>query len=171
MLGSSYKLPKLPRVLAEKANNYCQQFQEKEANWQHPGDLLKIKMGVGQTWDQTSSIQIKEGQKVTFIQGGPGPPPLSPPLSFCFFKKLFIYLAVQDLQLGQVGSLVGAGGILVGADGVLFPDQGSTLGLPALGVQSLSHWTTKEVPPSTFLPGFSFTKIQGQVNQENLYLF
>lgn len=47
-------------------------------------------------------------------------------LFFFFFNCLF----------GCARSLVGAGGILVGAGGVLFPDQGSTLELPALTVQS-----------------------------------
>ena len=86
-------------------------------------------MGVEKTWDQTSSIQIKEEKKITFIQAGPGPPPLSTPSSFGFF---FFF----NCLFGCARSLVGAGGILVGAGGVLFPDQGSTLELPALTVQS-----------------------------------
>ena len=36
------------------------------------------------------------------------------------------------------------------ACGIYFPDQGSNLG-PVLGAQSLSHWTTREVPKQIVL--------------------
>ena len=35
---------------------------------------------------------------------------------------------------------------LVAARGIQFPDQGLKPGPPALAAQSLSHWTTREVP-------------------------
>ena len=50
----------------------------------------------------------------------------------------FIYLAVPGL-LSHAGSLVAASRIY-------FPDQGWKPGVPALGTQSISHWTTGEVP-------------------------
>ena len=36
--------------------------------------------------------------------------------------------------------------LLVAARGIQFPDQGLKPGPPALAAQSLSHWTTREVP-------------------------
>ena len=69
------------------------------------------------------------------------------------FFLMFIYLAVpglkcstQDLRspLWHVGSSVACTPFLA-ARGIQFPDQGQP-GPPALGVWSLSHWTTKEVP-------------------------
>ena len=71
------------------------------------------------------------------------------------FLLVFIYLAVlglscsmQDLQssLQHDGSLVEAHKLLVAAGGIQFPDQDS-----ALGAQSLSQWTTREVPQIGFL--------------------
>ena len=68
---------------------------------------------------------------------------------------MFIYLAVlglscgmQDLQssLQHEGSLVVEYKLLVAAGGTQFPDQDS-----ALGAQSLSQWTTREVPQIGFL--------------------
>ena len=52
---------------------------------------------------------------------------------FYFFNltNIFIYLTAPGLSA---------------ASGVYFPDQGSNLGPPALGAQSRSHWTTREVP-------------------------
>ena len=47
------------------------------------------------------------------------------------FKKLFIYFAVLDLSYSMWDL------VLLTRDGTL---------APALGVQSLSHWTTREVP-------------------------
>ena len=58
------------------------------------------------------------------------------------------------------GSLVAACKLVVGAGGFQFPDEGSNLGFlhwehrvlatkprsPALGAQSLSHWTTQWLP-------------------------
>ena len=38
--------------------------------------------------------------------------------------------------------------LLLSACGIQFPDQGLNLGQPSLGAQSLSHWTTREVPRS-----------------------
>ena len=47
------------------------------------------------------------------------------------------------MQHSQSSIFLEACGIfLAEACGTYFPDQGSNLGLPALGVQSLSHWTT-----------------------------
>ena len=40
--------------------------------------------------------------------------------------------------------------LLVGARGIQFPDQGSDLGSPALGVQSLSHWPIRLNPCMKF---------------------
>ena len=37
--------------------------------------------------------------------------------------------------------------VLVAACGIQFPDQGVEPRPPALGLRSLSHWTTKGVPP------------------------
>ena len=48
-----------------------------------------------------------------------------------FFFNIFIYLTAPGLSA---------------ACGVYLPDQGSNLGPPALGAQSRSHWTTREVP-------------------------
>ena len=71
------------------------------------------------------------------------------------FLLVFIYLAVlglscgmQDLQssLQHEGSLVVEYKLLVAAGGTQFPDQDS-----ALGAQSLSQWTTREVPQIGFL--------------------
>ena len=71
------------------------------------------------------------------------------------FLLVFIYLAVlglscgmQDLQssLQHEGSLVAAHKLLVVAGGIQFPDEDS-----ALGAQSLSQWTTREVPQIGFL--------------------
>ena len=60
----------------------------------------------------------------------------------------------------RCGILVLACKLLVAACGIQFPDQGSNLGSPALGAQSLSHWTTREVPFLLFLYsnplGYSF---------------
>ena len=52
------------------------------------------------------------------------------------FKKLFIYLAVLDLSYSMWDL------VLLTRDGTL---------APALGVQSLSHWTTSEVPTCNVL--------------------
>ena len=57
---------------------------------------------------------------------------------FSFFKYLFIYLPVLRLSCGM-WDLVRA-------------QTRARLGSPALGLQSLSHWTTREVP----LPFFFF---------------
>ena len=52
--------------------------------------------------------------------------------ALCIFKNiLFIYLAPQDLSCGMQD---------------LVPQPGIEPGPPALGAQSLSHWTTREVP-------------------------
>ena len=64
--------------------------------------------------------------------------PLSLPNPSCcflylFFKKTFIYLAVPGLSCGRWD---------------LVPGPGREPRPPALGVQSLGHWTSREVPPS-----------------------
>ena len=67
-------------------------------------------------------------------------------ISPTLFFKIFIYL----LWLLQV--LVGARGLLVAAcmwD--LVPGPGIEPVPPALGAQSLTHWTTREVPPRLFM--------------------
>ena len=51
---------------------------------------------------------------------------------FYFILLMFIYLALPSLSCGP-------------RDLDLVPDQGSYSGPTALGVQSLSHWTTREV--------------------------
>ena len=43
--------------------------------------------------------------------------------------------------------------VLVSTWGIYFPDQGSNPDPPALRVQNLSHWTTREVPCLWFSPG------------------
>ena len=48
-----------------------------------------------------------------------------------FKNILFLYLAPQDLSCGMQD---------------LVPQPGIERGPPALGAQSLSHWTTREVP-------------------------
>ena len=48
-----------------------------------------------------------------------------------FFKKIFIYLPVQVLSCGMWG---------------LVPPPGIKPQPPALRAQSLSHWTTREIP-------------------------
>ena len=53
-----------------------------------------------------------------------------------FFLILFIYLAALGLSCSMWD---------------LAPWPGIKPGPPALGAQSLSHWTTREVPPSWFL--------------------
>ena len=92
---------------------------------------------------------------------------------FCLFVCLFVYLATsglsfstRDLCCGMRGLLVAAfGNLLVVACGIfscgtwtlscgmwdLVPWPGIEPGPPALGVQSLSHWTTREVPHQLFL--------------------
>ena len=77
-------------------------------------------------------------------------------MSFIF--KIFIYLfiyAAPGLSCGMqyLFSLVAACGLLVGACGLLavaclwdlVPRPGIEPGPPALGMQSLTHWTTREV--------------------------
>ena len=64
---------------------------------------------------------------------------------FLSFFSFNIYL----LRLFRV--LVAACGLLVSACmQELVPRPGIEPGLPALGVQSLTHWTTREVPPCSF---------------------
>ena len=55
-----------------------------------------------------------------------------------FFNIHFLFGLIRS-QWQHLGSLVSACGIQ-------FPYQGSNLEPPALGVQSPSHWTTREVP-------------------------
>ena len=77
------------------------------------------------------------------------------------FFYLFIWLhwifscSMQDLQssLWHAGSLVEACKLLVAAMWDLVPWLGIEPGPPTLGVQSLSHWTTREVPTVTILNG------------------
>ena len=57
---------------------------------------------------------------------------------FSFGIQGFFFFFFLFLKLQQEGSLVAA-------CGVSFPSQGSNPGPPALGVQSVSHWTTGEV--------------------------
>ena len=56
--------------------------------------------------------------------------------SFLYIYFLFIYLAAPGLSCGM---------------GDLVPWPGIEPGPPALGAGSLSHWTTREVPGSSFL--------------------
>ena len=76
---------------------------------------------------------------------------------YYFFKLIFIYLfwlrcARSSLQhvgssLQHVGSLVAACGLLVATSmWDLVPRPGIEPRPPALGVWSLTHWTTREVP-------------------------
>ena len=66
-----------------------------------------------------------------------------------FFKYSNIYLAAPGLSCGtrDLFFLIVACELLVKACGIQFPDHGSDSGPSALGVGSLSHWTTREVPP------------------------
>ena len=114
---------------------------------------MKIKMGAEETWNQTNSIKIK-----VYSGGSWSSSSITSIIILLFFFFLIIYLFCC------ARSSVGAGGILVGQMGFHSLTRDQTWGpLHWECRQSLSHWTTREVPPSTFLPGFSFTKIQGQV--------
>ena len=62
-----------------------------------------------------------------------------------FFLKIFIYL------FGCTGSLVAAYGTFSCDMWDLVPEPGIERRPPALGAQSLSHWTTREVPPDLTL--------------------
>ena len=84
-----------------------------------------------------------------------------------FFKKIFIYVFIYfgctrsslrhvGSPLRHVGFLVAACGLLVAAcmwD--LVPQRGIKPGPPALGVWSLTHWTTREVPKALLLKAWS----------------
>ena len=79
----------------------------------------------------------------------PFPPHPRQHLLFVFFLKkyLFIYFGCTGSSLQHAGSLVAAFGLLVAARMQdLVPRPGIKPGPPALGVRSLTHWTTREVP-------------------------
>ena len=88
---------------------------------------MKIKMGAEETWNQTNSIKIKvysggswSSSSITSIII----------LLFFFFLNYLFILLCQIFSWGRWD--------LSWADGVSFPDQGSNLGPPALGVQTES---------------------------------
>ena len=62
-----------------------------------------------------------------------GPP--GKPLAITFIYLIFMYLAVPALSCGIKDLILG---------------PGVEPGVPALGAQSLTHWTTREVPRSSF---------------------
>ena len=63
------------------------------------------------------------------------------------FIYLFIYLGCAGSSSRHVGFLAAACKLLVAARmRDLVPRPGIELGPPALGAQSLTHWTTREVP-------------------------
>ena len=78
-------------------------------------------------------------------------------ITFYLFKNmyLFTYLAGPGLKcctwylwslLLHTRSSVATCKLSVVVCGIQFPDQGLNPGPPALGAQSFSHWTTREVP-------------------------
>ena len=71
-------------------------------------------------------------------------------LLIAFFRKKYLFIWLAGSWLQYVGSLVIACKFLVVPCGICFPDQELNPGPPALGVQRLSHWTTREVPPYYF---------------------
>lgn len=70
------------------------------------------------------------------------PPYLS--ISFFFQIFLFIYLAVSSLSCGMQGFSISMWALSYGIWNLL-PQPGTKPGSPALGAQSFSHWTTREV--------------------------
>ena len=90
------------------------------------------------------------------------------PVFNLFFKKIFIYLAAPGLNFVTWDLLVVACGIFSCGTRILscgmwdlVPRPGIEPGPPALGAQSLSHWTAREVPSLCFrhLMHISFLKI------------
>ena len=77
---------------------------------------------------------------------------LTQPLNFFFFFfNVYIYLAAPGLSCSTQGLyLWHAGSSALTRDG--------TPGPPALGVPSLSHWTTREVPPPQLSPAHKLGK-------------
>ena len=70
-----------------------------------------------------------------------------------FFKKSYLCNHLFGLAWSRLWHLdpsvfTAACGLLVAARGISFPDQGSNLG--HLGVQSLTSWTTRDVPSLWF---------------------
>ena len=73
------------------------------------------------------------------------PPYLSISFFFLFFQIfLFIYLAVSSLSCGMQDFSSSMWTLSYGIWNLL-PQPGIKLGSPALGAQSFSHWTTREV--------------------------
>lgn len=76
---------------------------------------MKIKWVWKRPGTRQAVFKIQEEKKIMFIQGGPGPPPLSPPSmpfeGFFFFFFLIAYLAVRDLLVGA-GILVSRWGFV-----------------------------------------------------------
>ena len=62
----------------------------------------------------------------------------------------FLYLFLSTYLLGCAWSQLQRMGSLVAACGIQFPEQGLNLGPLALGARSLSHWTTRELPQTTY---------------------
>ena len=72
---------------------------------------------------------------------------------FIYLKYLFIYLATPGLNcsMWDIQSSLQHTGFFSCSMWDLFPWPGLEPGLPALWMQNLSHWTTREVPSLTFL--------------------
>ena len=82
-----------------------------------------------------------------------------------FFKKIFIFIYLfgctrSQLWNGRSSVFTATCRLLIVACKIQFPPPGIESGSPALGAQSLSHWTTREVPELIFLKRKSLSHVQ-----------